>query len=74
MLNEGELQLLDMLIAEYGLRARYNTDKTDYKMYSMLVNVRKILMECEENPYTQAHSVFTYNEKLDKTFYHGFRK
>lgn len=44
-ISEEELNLFDGLIAEYELRAKYNDDVRDYKVYSMLVNARGILAE-----------------------------
>lgn len=39
-MNEKELKLLDQLIVEYELRAKYNLSQEDYLMFSMLLKAR----------------------------------
>lgn len=47
-MTDDERKLLSDLISEYELRAKYNDDVRDYKMYSLLVKIREKLEEMKE--------------------------
>lgn len=42
-MNDEEMRLLNSLIGEYEIRARYNSDPREYKTYSMLLKVKEIV-------------------------------